>query len=300
MGTRAQNVWARSGGLAVFCSVKHGGGVLRMEEPRQLGSGKWQARVTGPDGVRHAAGTHTSKRAAVQAQAIKLAELVAAKDEEAPRTTPFTAYAEGYVHSRRPGEVDGLAPSTYRMYLALLKATLIPTFGGTALEAITPLQVRNWWLKNSGTPSRRQSAYYLLKSILDQALDDEILTRNPARVKRAGTNVAKARPTFTDADVARLLAATEDAPMRTLLILLVGSAMRIGEALALDWAHVEFFDGAVHVERHWTPHGLREGTKAGTEKTRTLALPSWAREALEALYSSGGGEGPVFRNTCGT
>ncbi len=274
-----------------------------MEQPRQLKSGKWQGRVTGPDGKRYSAGVHASKRKAQNAQSELLAELKSRKDSpEETASTNFATYAEGYLWTRRPGEPDGLAPMSYYKYQGRLRI-LNQTFGHLNVEDITPVMVRNWWNSYSDAPSQRRDTYQLLRTVLELAVDDELITRNPCRVPKATKRVSKARPTFTEADIAALYFATEDIQNRALLTFLGGTGMRIGEAVAMDWNHVSFFDAKASVMRHWTPRGLQDGTKSGENDTRHLALPSWVMDELERLYSlqaaSGVAEGPIFKNQRG-
>jgi hypothetical protein len=47
-----------------------------MEAPKQLPSGRWRQRLTGPDGKRHSV-ADTSERKVMKAAALKLAELIA-------------------------------------------------------------------------------------------------------------------------------------------------------------------------------------------------------------------------------
>jgi integrase len=75
--------------------------------------------------------------------------------------------------------------------------------------------------------------------------------------------------------------------------------MRIGEAVALDWDDLSFWDRKANVMRHYTALGLREGTKTGRTETRTLALPTWVTDELEALLKESDGEGAVFKNQRG-
>ncbi|GAA3762047.1 tyrosine-type recombinase/integrase [Microbacterium kribbense] len=273
-----------------------------MEKPRHLPSGKWQGRVTGADGKRHSAGVHTSKRKAQIAQARKLAELAdAARDAETPTTkTPFIRYAEKYLFSRRPSEVGGLAPSSYYKYQRRLQGKLIPVFGHLAIEEITTRQIREWWADQSSAPSERKSAYYLLHSILEVALDDELINRNPCRVRGSGKKASKTRPTFTEEHIAQLYAATEDLQTRALVALLAGTGLRIGEAVALDWDHISFFDQRADVVRHLTCGILLEGTKGGKEETRSPSLPRWVTDELAGLLRGTDGVGAIFRNMRGT
>lgn len=269
-----------------------------MESARQLPSGKWQARYTGPDGKRYTAGTHDSRRKAEKAAAVALGAFETRKKKGLENKTLFATYAEAYVWTRRPGEPHGLAPTSYYKQQGRL-AILNRTFGTLNVEDITPHQVRNWWNGYSKSPSARRDIYQLLKTVMTLAVDDELISRNPCRVKEAAKDVSKKRPTFTEADVAKLYAAADDTQTRALITLLAGTSMRIGEAVALDWDDVSFFDARADVMRHWTPKGMVPGTKTGEDDTRSLALPTWVTDELAKLFAESSGEWALFRNKVG-
>ncbi|WP_162829120.1 tyrosine-type recombinase/integrase [Microbacterium foliorum] len=232
----------------------------------------------------------------------KLAELRKSSPGEVAEPIRFDTYAEGYLWTRRPGEPGALAPMSYYKEQRRL-AILNKTFGHLALHEITSMQVRGWWNAHSTARSARRDTYRLLKTIMTLAVDDELITRNPCRVKNAAKDVSQKRPTFTESDVAKLYFSTDEVQTRGLLTLLSGTAMRIGEAVALDWEDISFFDATANVLRHLTPKGMRTGTKTGEEDTRHLALPTWVSKELEALYAlrSEQGEvtGAVFNNQRG-
>lgn len=138
-----------------------------------------------------------------------------------------------------------------------------------------------------------------MKKILAVALDDETIVRTPCRIKGASKAMSKPRPTFTEAAIATLYFQTESVRDRALLSLLSGAAMRIWEAVALDWEDISFFDRKAKVQRHLTAWGIQGGTKSHATGSRTLALPTWLTDELEALYGASEATGTVFRNQRG-
>jgi integrase len=271
-----------------------------MEKPTQLSSGNWRQRFTGPDGKRHST-TDTSARKVQKQAALELAEMVnnhGKKKERERGLTRFDIFAETWLHMRRPGQPDGYSPGGYYKQQKRL-AILIKTFGTMHIEEITPAEVREWWNDYSHAPCARRDIYGLMKQILAVALDDELISRSPCRIKDASKAMAKPRPTFTEADIAALYFATENARDRALLTLLSGTAARIGEAVALDWDDISFLDRKANVERHLTPWGMQEGTKSHETGSRLLALPTWLTDELEGLYRESEGTGPIFRNQRG-
>lgn len=279
-----------------------------MNKPQILPSGNARIRITGPDGARHSVteATPTKAERAAKDLLVKLhlehqakldAKIAATEARKNPRRR-FDLYAESYLHTRRPGEPYGYTQEVYRRRLNHLR-TLNETFGHKHVQDITPQDVREWWTSRSATPAHRSSLYAFLRLVFGQALDDELIQRSPCRVKGAGRPSSRKRPTFTDEDVEKILGATTEPQMRILLQVLMGTALRIGELVALDWEHIEFFERKLHVTRHLTPLGLRDGTKTGEDVTRSIDLPVWVLELLMGWYAATGPEGPIFVNTRG-
>lgn len=265
-----------------------------MEKPKQLPSGSWRQRYTGPDGRRRST-TDTSARKVQKKAALELAELEKVfTGEKAPETatTQFDTFAEEWLHSRRPGTPDGYAVTSYPKRLNHLSA-LNEVFGDKAIERISSAEVRRWWNSLADTPSQRSSLYWLLHMILEVAIDDELIQRNPCRVKGASKKPTKKRPTFGDADMEKIHEAATD-EMKPLMLVLMGTGLRIGEMLALNWTDIEFLESNLDVTKHLTPFGVQPGTKTGPEHTRSIALPAWVQAALEGMYKEGSGDGPVF------
>lgn len=271
-----------------------------MEKPQQLPSGQWRQRYTGPDGQRHST-TDTSARKVQTRAAQELSRLIeahAAREAKGVSMTRFDRFAEEWLQTRRPGQPGGYTPVVWRKRLNHLK-TLNESFGRRYVEDITVGDVRAWWNTRADTPVHRSNLYAFLKMIFEVALDDELIQRNPCRVRSASAVASKRRPTFTDADVQKIHEATDDPQMKAIILILMGTALRIGELVALDWENVELLDGKIDVAQHATPLGIEPGTKTGPEQTRRIALPLWVRQVLERLYANSSGEGAVFRNTRG-
>ena len=268
-----------------------------MEKPQKLASGNYRQRYTGPNGKRYST-TDTTARKVQQKAALELAEIIANQGrDEAPKATRtrFDTFAEDWIQTRRPGSPGGYAVSTYRKRLNHL-AELNRVFGSRMIEDVTPAEIRRWWNSRAGTPSYRDSLFWLLHMIFDVALEDVLIPHNPVHVRNAGKKASKKRPTFTDRDVEKLLDAAEG-ETKVMVIVLSWAGLRIGELLALDWADIDVFDARLEVTKHFTPHGVQPGTKTGAHHNRTIDLAPWVVDALARAW--GGDVGPVFRNTRG-
>ncbi len=106
----------------------------------------------------------------------------------------FEVYASQWVQER------GLSPTTNELYRRLLRLHILPTFGGLDLDEITSPRVRTWRterLTTTEAPTTVAKAYRLLKAIMQTATDDELIRRNPCRIRGAGKEVAPERPVAT-------------------------------------------------------------------------------------------------------
>jgi hypothetical protein len=90
----------------------------------------------------------------------------------------------------------------------LLKKHIVPYLGGVALGKLSTPMIRDWrtTLLDSGVSvSMTAKAYRLLRAVLTTAVEeDKILSRNPCRVRGAGTEQAPERPVPSVAQVFEL------------------------------------------------------------------------------------------------
>lgn len=163
---------------------------------RKLPSGRYQARYLGPDGVdRPAPYTFATTREADDWLAEKRTEIRRDewKDPDAGAVN-FDKYALRWVKERR------LAPTTDELYRRLLRIHVLPTFGALDLDEIAPPLVRSWRserLDATDAATTIAKAYRLLKAIMQTAEDDELIRRNPCRIRGAGKESADERPVAT-------------------------------------------------------------------------------------------------------
>jgi hypothetical protein len=99
----------------------------------------------------------------------------------------FGPYADSWLEHRlvrgRP-----LTPATKQGYRAVLRRHLHPQFGGTKLRQITPERVRRWHAELSlVSPDQAAKSYRVLRAILNTAVSDGLITRNPCTIRGAST-----------------------------------------------------------------------------------------------------------------
>lgn len=253
----------------------------RFGRVRQLHSGRWQARYPGPDGRDRAAPrTFERKRDAERWLVLKEAEIRKGDwiNPDAGKV-PFSEYAEAWINDRV------LKPRTEDLYRGLLKNHLAPTFGKVDLSDIREGDVRRWRKErlNAGPENERPfgpvtvaKAYRLLRAILNTATDDELIRRNPCRIKGAGSEDSAERPVLPIETLAELLDATP--PRYHALILLATFAnLRWGELAALRRGDIDLKEATVRVDEataELDDGRLVDDTPKSRAGLRTVAFPS--------------------------
>lgn len=209
--------------------------------------------------------------------------------------TEFGSYAVQWL-STRLSRGKKLSPTTIQGYRDLLRRLITPTFGGAKLRKITPERVRAWNAKvvESKGPDQAAKAYRLLHAILNTAVDDELIARNPCRI--AGANVSHT-PERPMPETSIVLALAEAMPPRLRAFVLVGAfaTLRTGELMGLERRDVDPLRSVVLVRREavQVPH-LRDEHGAIIERrsrfvkspksdagTRSVAVPRYVMERLE-------------------
>jgi integrase len=172
-----------------------------------------------------------------------------------------------------------MKPASIDMTAEKIKRYVRPHLGQRRLDKLTLPDVREWHgklldLGLSVATVRR--VHGILRSALEQAVDDRILRENPAA--RAGKTLPKAtRPKVKALDpeqAAKFLDATLCDRHAALWLFMLETGVRPGEALALRWAEVDLKAGNVTIARSltWRPKGDYVFTTTKTDKTRPLPL----------------------------
>lgn len=222
---------------------------------RKLPSGRYQVRYTGPDGSYvkapktfgqkiDAEAFLTDRRREIDADLWNKAEAT----KKVERVT-FGAYATGWLANR---QVSGrpIKDRTREHYQKILDDHLTDTFGPRQIASITPADVRDWYTATlSDKPTMRSHAYSLLRTIMNSALNDELIDANPCRITGAGRakRVHKIRP----ASVAELATVTAAMPERLQLMVTLASwcALRFGEAVELRRKDIALDDEVIRIRR---------------------------------------------------
>jgi integrase len=269
----------------------------RFGSVRQLPSGRYQVRYRGPDGLmRPADRTFDTETDAKVWLTMTEAEMLRGEwiDPDAGRV-PLGDYAAAWI-AQRPR----LAPRTVALYESLLRLHIEPTLGGLYLATLTPARVRSWraGLLDAGVGAvTAAKAYRLLRAVMATAVDDELIRRNPCRIKGGGREKSPERTVVGIEDVYALADAI--APRwRALVLLAAFGGLRWGELAALRRNRVDLDAGTVRVEVSVIDieGHLSEGPPKWDSR-RTVTLPGPIVDELRAhlvRFAERGRTGRVF------
>ena len=223
-----------------------------------------------------ASGKKAAQQVAQQIQA-RLALGQTAFDRQSAGVT-LEAYTETFLqrieHTRKP--------STHESYHQTMTHNILPMLGTLDLHTVTREKVKALalaGLQKGQSPKTVQNTIRCLSSLLSHAVEDDLITVNPAFKpgkflpkisKRRGINP------LTREELAILLDTAKTKAPRYFPIFLCAArtGLRMGELLALRWEDLDFHTRCIQVSRnytHWTLTTPKSGENRKVDMSRELA-----------------------------
>ena len=146
--------------------------------------------------------------------------------------------------------------------------------------------------------------YRLLKAILNTAVNDGLIRRNPCRIKGAGQEKSAERPVLTVPQVYALAAVTDER-YRALVLLAAFTSLRWGELAALRRSDIDIQARTVRVTRQLNERdggGFAFGPPKSEAGLRIVAIPELITPDLAAhimTHARPGDDGLVFTSPGG-
>ena len=164
--------------------------------------------------------------------------------------------------------------STARVYRSFLKNHILPKWGETLIQEVQPRPVELWLRELPLSPKSKTHVRSLMHTVVDFAMWSGILDvgRNPISLvvnKGANKRVRKAR-SLTVEQFHTLLAEMHE-PFATMALLCVCLGLRISEALALQWADVDWLGSRLSIRRGIVRQHVDDCKTEGSAKTLLLA-----------------------------
>ena len=264
--------------------------------------GRFQASFVGSDGKRHY--LYGKKRREVVE---KLAAALRDKELGVFVTGPTQTVAS-YM-TRWLERADHLRPITRKRYEQLVRLQVIPRLGSLELRKVQPQHVADLYasLRGKKAPATIGQLHAVLHSAFDQALQWNMIARNPVSAVKAPKVEQREMRVLSLPEIHRFLSAVEGDPLEALYVLAVTTGARQGELLALRWQDVDLDAGTLTIAATLTR--MDGEWKRMPPKTkgsvRTLHLTALGTKALRShqlrmaeellpLRSRTEGEVPVF------
>lgn len=246
----------------------------RFGSVRRLPSGAWQARYMAANGYEvQAPSTFRTKTDAERWLAAAETDLLRGhRLDTSAAQVAFGVYALQWLDQR-----GDLKITTRKGYEWMLAKFLVPDLGNVPLGRLTPTHVRTWHAHLAGRtgPSVVRQCYALLRAILNTAVQDELIVRNPCTVRGAGVPRTAERPVATLAQVERLAEAVPPR-YRVLVLTAAWSGARWGELAGLTRDRLDLTAGRMRIDRQLVEVrglGLQPSTPKTAAGVRWVHLP---------------------------
>ncbi len=219
--------------------------------PTLRADGRWQTHIRTTDeyGVskRTTCYGRTAKEARDAAAAIR--RRVADGQPTSDRKQTLGAFTAEWITSTLAA--SDRKQTTMVLYGGLARSHIIGSrLGNLSLDKLRPMHVEAWIVDLRGiglSESSIRSIYTVARAVLDTAVRDGALGRNPAaavkRPKVTATEAAHMQPE----QVRQLLDSAQQSRYALMFELLVNTGLRRGEALALQWSDVDTANGTLRV-----------------------------------------------------
>jgi len=209
------------------------------------------------------------------------------------RMSVYEFVAEEWLPSRR------LRETTLRGYLATLENHIRPAFDRIRLEDLRPMHIQRV-LQAIATPGAALNVYKMLRSAMNFAVDNDIITTNPVGKVELPELEDYEADVYTLAEVLAVFDHVVGLAIEPGVLIAATCGTRASETCAVDWQDVELerftleggtvlFRGSVRIDEgyHRLP-GRRLTTPTKTRRSkRTVAIPGFAVRRLLEIRGDG-------------
>jgi integrase len=252
---------------------RHTSGSVRYDKRRKTWNYLW---YDGP--TRRSKRIGTKQEFPTKAAAWKVVDRLEVQQPKAQIGDTVRSVIKRYEAERMPSR-----PSTARVYRCFLKNHVLPKWGDTLIHDVQPRPVELWLRELALSPKSKTHVRSLMHGLVEFAMWAGMLdiSRNPVSLVRnigATRKVRTARSLTTEQFHALLKELQE--PFATMALISVCLGLRISEALALQWADVDWLGSRLSVRRGIVNQIVGDVKTQGSAKTFNLA-----GELLERLKS---------------
>jgi integrase len=192
----------------------------------------------------------------------------------------FSHYSSLYLDFKK----HELKFSTLDKYTNIIRDRLNPEFENMLVTDIKPSDVKKWLYSIDDVGGKSKRIYLsILSGIMQEALYDELITRNPVRsVKLPKFQTEKIKP-FTADEVRQIMNLADNDNYRFYLALAFYTGMRSGEIIALKKSDIDFKKNTITVQRTRSRFG--ESTPKTTYSIREIPIINLLAPYVHELYN---------------
>ncbi len=198
-----------------------------------------------------------------------------------------------------------LKPATKASHESSTNKHLLPVLGHQKLKDIQPLQLQKLFASKPVmelSAKTRLNVYLLLNKMFNNAVELELIPSSPMRKLFKPTVEQKEKPALSAKQIELVIKETPDGH-RALFVLLSVTGLRIGEALGLKWADIDFNNGELYIRRSiWRGKEQSPKSKSSKRKKQMGAVLvralKWHKgmsnytEPDDYVFTNGGGKTP--------
>ena len=226
---------------------------------QRLGDGyRARCRHRDPDGVtRRVSAVGPTRSAAEQNLRIALADRCVGAEGALTKDSRFAAVAEQWFEQVSNAVIAGdRSPSTVRVYRTVLDSRVLPALGQLRLREVTTARVDNFLVtvRDRSGHSMAKTCRSVVSGILGFAMRHDAVTRNAARgtTPLSGKPQKQPRALNTEERVRWLAQLSADSrsvnkDLPDLVSFMLGTGVRIGEALAVSWDSIDLDTATVEI-----------------------------------------------------
>ncbi len=249
----------------------------------QRKDGRWEIRITDP-----VTGKRRSAYAKTEAAARRRLREMVTRKETGETVLDRGISLDDYTQQWLAGPAfKGRRESTVREYRRRLEAHVLPLIGRRRLGRLTVTDIE-LVLDEAAKRGLRQASLRGLRNAISAVLSEAVLSRDlrsnvarAARLPEVGPEKSKDRATLDE--VAALLSKAAGTELYELLIVLVYTGCRIGEALGAKWSDFDLDAGRWHLSRTTTLNIDGQVVVGDRTKTGDARLVHLQPDAISAL-----------------
>lgn len=214
--------------------------------------GTWWARITigkTPDGKQKRKAFYGKTRKEVQEKLTAALNDINNKSYIEPSKMTLEQWMNIWLTEYKKNSVKH---KTFTAYEAQARNHIIPDLGSYTLASLRNDMVQRFvnGLADKGLGTTTISNIsILLKEALEQAVDNDLIAKNPATKVKLPKKVENTRRVLTLEEQKAFLACAKTYENGEIFFLILATGLRIGEALALTWNDIDFEDSILSVNR---------------------------------------------------